>query len=125
MTPASKYILSTAAIIIAGAIILGAFAAHGLKASLDSHHLSIFKTGVQYHFYHGIGIFLVGLLSLHTAKRYLITSGIMMLVGIILFSGSLYWLSFEGPRWLGPITPIGGLLFILAWLTIAIGVLRD
>jgi uncharacterized membrane protein YgdD (TMEM256/DUF423 family) len=98
------------------AVALGAFAAHGLQSRLSSELLNAFQTGVQYQMYHALALFGVGLLMVNfpnaTLPKY---SGYLFLVGIILFSGSLYLLSLTGIRWLGAITPIGGLAFLAAW----------
>jgi uncharacterized membrane protein YgdD (TMEM256/DUF423 family) len=106
-------------------IVLGAFGAHALKARLTSDMLATYQTGIQYHFYHAVGLMMIGLIALHVpASGYLKWSGWLMLAGILLFSGSLYLLSVSGIRWLGAITPIGGTAFILAWALLAIGVLK-
>jgi len=106
-------------------IVLGAFGAHALKARLTSDMLATYQTGIQYHFYHAVGLMMIGLIALHVPPSgYLKWSGWLMLAGILLFSGSLYLLSVSGIRWLGAITPIGGTAFILAWALLAIGVLK-
>jgi len=107
-------------------VIIGAFAAHGLKARLTVENMAIFQTGVQYHFYHAVGLILLGLIALQIPiSPYLRWSGWLMLVGIILFSGSLYTLSVTNIRWLGMITPFGGLAFIIAWLLLTIGIMKS
>ena len=98
------------------AVSLGAFAAHGLKARLSAELLNTFQTGVQYHMYHALALLGVGVLALnypHAALPKI--SGYLFLLGIILFSGSLYGLSMTGIRWLGAITPIGGLALLAGW----------
>ena len=107
-------------------VIIGAFAAHGLKARLTVENMAIFQTGVQYHFYHAVGLILLGLIALQIPiSPYLRWSGWLMLVGIILFSGSLYTLSVTNIRWLGMITPFGGIAFILAWLLLSVGIMKS
>lgn len=102
------------------AVCLGAFAAHGLKARLSTELLSAFRTGVDYQFYHTFALLAVALLLKHIGDcRLLNTAGWLFLLGILLFSGSLYALAFGGPKWLGPITPLGGLCFIVAWACMA------
>lgn len=97
-------------------IALGAFGAHGLKRVLSADMLTVYHTGVQYHFYHAFGIIIIGLLLLHFPKsRLLPVSGWLMMAGIILFSLSLYALSVTGMRGLGMITPFGGVSFLTAW----------
>ena len=95
---------------------LGAFGAHALKSRLDEYALSIYQSAVQYQFYHSLALLGVGLLCLwQPQSRLLLASGIAFLIGILVFSGSLYLLSFTGIRWLGAITPIGGLALIAGW----------
>jgi len=107
------------------AVILGAFGAHALKSHLDEAMLNVYQTGVQYHFYHALGLILVGIIALNIPVNIWIkNSGWMMFFGIILFSGSLYLLSILNIRWLGMITPFGGLLFILAWLSLCIAIFK-
>lgn len=105
------------------AVAIGAFGAHGLKDSLTDYQLDIFRTGVQYHMMHALGIILIGALmdhSHHSSTNRHRLAALIMLVGIILFSGSLYTLSITGIRWLGMITPIGGVCFLAAWLLLCI-----
>ena len=117
-------------IIIAGAInafiavSLGAFAAHGLKQRLDDYSMDIWKTAVDYHMTHALGLILIGLLA-KSLDINLSKPGFIMLGGIILFSGSLYALSLTGIKALGMITPLGGLCFLIAWAWLAISVARS
>jgi uncharacterized membrane protein YgdD (TMEM256/DUF423 family) len=102
------------------AVALGAFAAHGLKNTLSPELLTTFQTGVQYHMYHALALFGVGLLTLNFPNHALIkTVGFLFLAGIVLFSGSLYVLALSGIRWLGAITPLGGVAFLAGWATLA------
>ncbi len=97
------------------AIMLGAFAAHGLKKQLDSYSLDIFNTAADFHLIHAIGLILLGLIA-HKYRH--ISSSLLsylLILGIILFSGSLYALSISGWTILGMITPFGGMSFIVAW----------
>jgi uncharacterized membrane protein YgdD (TMEM256/DUF423 family) len=103
------------------AVSLGAFAAHGLKASLSADMLNTFQTGVQYHMYHALALFGVGVLTLQFPLNGMLrTSGFLFLAGIVIFSGSLYALSLSGVRWLGAITPIGGVMFLAGWAVLAL-----
>ena len=107
------------------AVSLGAFGSHGLKSRISEHYLGVWQTGVQYHFYHALILCAVGILwSKSIANGWLNAAGYLFVVGIILFSGSLYWLALGGPRWLGPVTPLGGLCFILGWLCLAVSALQ-
>ena len=102
------------------AVAAGAFAAHGLKDALSPAHLETFKTAADYQMLHGLGMILIGLLNRHGVTRSNNASAIIMLIGIVLFSGSLYLLTLTGTRWLGMITPIGGVCFLVAWLILGI-----
>lgn len=101
-------------------VALGAFGAHGLKGRISDYHLDVFKTAVTYHLIHGLGLVVVGYLSQHTGDPKLAASGIFLLLGIFLFSGSLYTLSLTGIRFFGAIAPLGGLSFLCAWLLLAL-----
>ena len=101
------------------AVSIGAFAAHMLRNRLSPELLDTFQTGVQYHMYHALGLFGIGLLMLNFPTSNLLRiSAYLMIAGIVLFSGSLYLLSITGTRWLGAITPLGGLCFLSAWVLI-------
>ncbi len=117
----AKYFITMAAISGLFAVLFGAFGAHALKARLDDYALGIFETAVQYHFYHSLALFGVGLFALSVPESlWLKSSGWLFVTGLIVFSGSLYILSFSGLRWLGAITPIGGLAFIVGWACLAL-----
>jgi uncharacterized membrane protein YgdD (TMEM256/DUF423 family) len=102
------------------AVMLGAFGAHALKGRLDDYALGVFQTAVQYHFYHSFALLAVGILALSQPQTALLkSSGWLFLLGILIFSGSLYLLSITGVRWLGAVTPLGGLAFIAGWACLA------
>jgi len=106
------------------AVTLGAFAAHGLRSRLSPELLDTFQTGVQYHMYHALALFGVGLLMLHfPAQTLLRYSAVAFVLGMLLFSGSLYVLSLSGIRWLGAITPLGGAGFLAGWGLLAAAML--
>lgn len=108
-------IISVGSFNAALAIALGAFAAHGLEKHLDERSIQVFNTAADFHFWHALGIILVGLVAkVYTHNCSAIAS--LMNLGIILFCGSLYVLSTTGIKWLGMITPFGGTAFIVAWL---------
>ena len=98
------------------AVAAGAFAAHGLRDLLSAEYLTTFRTAADYQMMHGIGLILIGLMNKQNTNRCNIAAAVFMLVGIILFSGSLYLLTLTGTRWLGIITPFGGICFLIAWL---------
>ncbi len=106
-------------------VALGAFASHALKEKLTERALEIWKTGTQYQMYHALALILVALLLTRTENPdpLLNTSGIAFIIGIALFSGSLYTLSLTGIKWLGAIAPLGGLAFIIGWGCLAISAL--
>jgi len=118
----SKTIIMTASIFLALAVAIGAFGAHGLKSQLSAEMLQTYKTGVEYHFYHALGLLLIGVLAISFPSSHLKWSAILLSVGIILFSGSLYVLAISGIKWLGAITPLGGLSFIAGWILLFIAV---
>ena len=108
------------------AILFGAFAAHALRNSLSEQMLSIFQTAVDYHLYHALGLIIIGLLICQRSySRLLNLSAIAMLVGIIVFCGSLYLLSLTGKSWLGMITPLGEVTFIASWILIVIAYFKS
>jgi uncharacterized membrane protein YgdD (TMEM256/DUF423 family) len=97
-------------------VAFGAFGAHALRNRLDTYAMDVFETAVQYQFYHSLALLMVGIISLgHTGAPLLKSSGWLFVVGIVVFSGSLYLLSLTGQRWLGAVTPLGGLAFIAGW----------
>jgi uncharacterized membrane protein YgdD (TMEM256/DUF423 family) len=107
------------------AVALGAFGAHGLADKLEPKYLEIWKTAVTYQMFHATGLFVVGLLLGKVGESSLFSwSGWLMLVGIILFSGSLYILSVTQISKLGAITPIGGVCFLAAWILVVVGTLK-
>lgn len=107
-------------------VALGAFAAHSLanyfsdKPRLEAN----FKTGVQYHFYHGLALLGVAWAASQWTSSLIPLAGWLFLLGIILFSGSLYVMALTGKRWLGAITPLGGLAFLAGWACLALGALQ-
>lgn len=115
--------LFRAACIVCGlAVALGAFGAHGLKERLTPEMLAIFEVGVRYQFYHGLALLALTLAPGRLwGSPWAARAAWAWIVGIAVFSGSLYLLSVTGIRWLGAITPIGGVAFILGWLFAMLG----
>lgn len=108
------------------AVAIGAFGAHGLKARISEELMAVYQTGVQYHFYHTLALLGVGILvHLFPQSGAFRLSGWMMLVGMLVFSGSLYVLALTGVRWLGAITPLGGVAFLVAWAALAVGIYQS
>jgi len=114
----TSHIIQTAAVFGALAVIFGAFGAHALEELLVSTgRLDTYETAVNYHFYHSLALLLIGVLyHLFPEKKRLNYSAIFFIVGILIFSGSLYILCLSQLTWLGAITPLGGLSFILGWV---------
>ena len=104
------------------AVALGAFGAHGLKKVVDAEHVAIWQTGVQYQALHGLALILFGIWRERAPGGSLPAWG--FLAGILLFSGSLYALTLGAPSWVGPLTPLGGLVFLAAWLAFGVQALR-
>ena len=125
MPPAARVFLILGAVNALLAVLLGAFGAHALKPRLSAELMAVYQTGIHYHLFHALGLLVVGLLATQLpASAPLKWSGWLMLAGIVFFSGSLYALSMSGLRWLGAITPLGGMAFILAWALFVIAVLK-
>jgi uncharacterized membrane protein YgdD (TMEM256/DUF423 family) len=125
-----KKFLIIAALLAAIAVAFGAFGAHGLKLIANAEVVNTFDTGVRYQFYHVFALFLTGILYRHYPFKVMIYAGNCFILGILLFSGSLYLLTAlkvtntVGLSGVGLITPIGGLFFIVGWLLIAVGIMK-
>lgn len=117
-----RIFLIIGAIFGALSVAAGAFASHALKEKLTEKVIAIFEVGARYQMYHALALLLVGLLLTRIEKPapFLLASGWAFIVGIIIFSGSLYALSLTGIKWLGAITPLGGAAFIVGWSCLAI-----
>lgn len=120
-------IFMTLASLLGGlAVALGAFGAHALRDRLDERMLANFETGVRYHFYHALALVaVVVVIKLWPTSTLATYAGWLFLVGILIFSGSLYLMALTGARWLGAITPIGGVAFIAGWLCLALVAWRN
>lgn len=106
-------------------VMVGAFGAHALKSLLEtSGRTDTFETAVKYQFYHALALILIGLLMFRIDQKIIHYAGILMLIGTIIFSGSLYILCLSGIKWLGAITPIGGVLMIAGWLLLCFAISR-
>ena len=113
-------------VLMALAVAVGAFGAHGLRNKLDAYSMSVYEKAVFYHFVHALGILLIAVLA-RTGAITLTGQGRaawLLLIGILVFSGSLYALAVSGIRILGAITPIGGVAFIAGWLVLAYEAMR-
>lgn len=128
MNKFDKKLVVASCILLAITIALGAFGAHGLKKLVDAASIASFETGVRYQMYHGIALLIIGLSGQFSTKlkKHLVW---LFGLGILFFSGSIYVLALKNQlglntSFLGPITPIGGLLFIIGWLKLGIGVYK-
>ena len=118
-------LLALGAVSGAISVMLGAFGAHALKARLSADALSAFQTAVQYQMMHSLALIAVGLwLVRHPDDMLARYAALAFCFGILFFSGSLYGLTLGGPRWLGPVTPIGGMLFVAGWLLFAAAAIK-
>jgi uncharacterized membrane protein YgdD (TMEM256/DUF423 family) len=109
-----------AALMLLG-VVLGAFGAHALQQALTVKQLASYQTGVLYQQLHSLALILVGIVALVTpASRWLPRAAVLFGVGIIFFSGSIYAMAFGAPRWFGMVAPVGGVSFMLAWLSLAL-----
>lgn len=112
------------------AVILGAFGAHGLKGKLTPEALASFETGVRYQMFHALALFAAAWMATRFNTSLPLIAGGLWCVGMVLFSGSIYLLAcrallgIESWRWIGPITPLGGLCFIAGWIVLAIAAIR-
>lgn len=124
----SKYLLTLGGLLSGVAVGLGAFAAHGLKNTLPPYLLGVFETGVQYQFIHALALLVCGVLVRlpiqAVAQKGFRRAARCFLVGIVCFSGSLYALALTGIKWFGPITPFGGVMFILGWVWFSYAALK-
>ncbi len=105
-------------------VALGAFGAHGLKGKVGSDLLAVFETGVRYHLIHALALLFVGLAAERAPAGWMAAAGWLFLFGIVVFSGSLYLMVLSGARWLGAVTPLGGVAFIAGWMALAVALLR-
>ncbi len=123
-----KNFLKLGALLGALSVILGAFGAHSLKPIISEKGLATFETGVRYQFYHVIALFITGILYKEFTNNSLLWAGRLFWLGILLFCGSMYFLTFieigelNNLKWVGAITPLGGACFIVGWIFLAIGI---
>jgi len=121
----SSRILAIAGVLLALATACGAFGAHALKAQVAPERLQVYDTAVRHHFYHSLGLLGIGLVLRTVDSGTLRSAALLIVIGVGLFSGSLYALTLGAPRALGVLTPFGGLALIAGWLLFAFGVWRD
>jgi uncharacterized membrane protein YgdD (TMEM256/DUF423 family) len=117
--------LAIAGILLALATVFGAFGAHALKAQLSPDRLQVYETAVRYHFFNALGLIGIGLTLRFVDAPAVRWAAVLVLIGVVLFSGSLYALTFGAPRPFGVVTPVGGLALIAGWICYAAGVWRS
>jgi len=122
---AARRVLAAAGVLLALATLAGALGAHALKSHWPAQRLDVYDTAVRYQFYHSLGLLGIGLTLRTLDVPSLRAAALLMVAGIVLFSGSLYALTLGAPRLMGAVTPIGGLALIAGWLTFAYGVWRS
>ena len=126
MKSAARTFTIIGALSAALAVGMGAFGAHALRQSLTARMLEIYQTAVLYHLVHSLGLLAVAFVcSLKPMARMARAAGWMMAAGLIMFCGSLYLLALSGEKWLGAVTPMGGIAMLLAWLLLALAVVRN
>ena len=126
----NKTFLVAAALLGAFTVALGAFGAHAIKEKVNEYTLGVFETAVKYQFYHVFALLAVGILFQQFSSNWMLWSGRLFIAGIILFCGSLYALTYflangnDSMKWLGAITPFGGLCFIAGWVCMAVSIMK-
>lgn len=126
-----KPFLRIATLLGALAVALGAFGAHALRTVVSETAINTFETGVRYQFYHTLALAIVAIIYKEFPNKWVVRTGNLFIAGIVLFSGSLYLLTFfnaaanPGLKWVGIITPFGGLAFIAAWFCLLVGLLEN
>ncbi len=125
MSGMDKLFFALGAVAAGLAVGLGAFGAHGLRAAVSADMLANFETGVRYHMYHALGLLAVAFAATRWPSSLLPgVAGWLFVAGIVLFSGSLYLMALTGWRWLGAITPLGGVAFVAGWVCLAVAAAR-
>ncbi|GAB2891698.1 DUF423 domain-containing protein [Paralcaligenes sp. KSB-10] len=119
-----RQLVVMAALTLLLGVAAGAFGAHGLKRVLAPEMLAVWHTAVLYQLVHGLGMLAIASLGARFGSPLLSNAGLLMFVGVVVFSGSLYILAISGVKWLGAITPLGGLAFIVAWAMVALAAYR-
>ena len=119
MPDAARLMLGGGALVMALGVVLGALSAHASKGAAHPEAARLMQTAVQYQLVHGLGIVLCGVIARNAVSTWVMAAGLLLLVGVVLFCGSLWWLALRNQS-LGPIAPLGGIAFIAGWLALAI-----
>ena len=122
--PINQWFLVCGALLAGFSVVLGAFGAHGLKQVLSPNSLITFEIAVRYQMYHGLALLLLPELESYVTGKWLNRVAICFIIGCVLFSASLYALAVTGIKWFGPITPIGGMFFIIGWGLLVVGLIK-
>ena len=123
MTPIAKLLLGSGALVMALGVILGAMSSHAIKGAPHADAPRLLQIAVQYQLIHGLGLLIIGTLARNSASMWLVAAGVLLLLGIVFFCGSLWYLAMTN-RSLGPVAPLGGIFFIVGWLALAFWVLQ-
>lgn len=121
----NRTFVSLGAVLALVGVALGAFGTHALRDKVTPKDLETWHTAVQYHTLHAVGLVVIGLLCAHSGAKLVRTAGWLHVAGIAVFGGSLYVLVLSGQRWLGAVTPLGGLCFLSGWLALAVGIRKE
>jgi len=122
----TKILLVTASLMMAFGIMIGAFGAHALKQFISDELMLVFDTGSKYHFFNTLGLFAIAfILQFKPDSKLLFIAGILIILGTLIFSVSLYLLVILKISWLGAITPIGGTLLIIGWIMTTVGIIKE
>jgi len=119
MTAIARFLLGSGALVMALGVILGALSAHAAKGAAHADAQRLMQTAVLYQLVHGLGLLIVGTLARTAASTWLVAAGVLLLLGILCFCGSLWYLAMSN-RSLGPVAPLGGMLFIAGWIALAL-----
>jgi len=125
MTSHARWALVAGGFLLALATALGALGSHALREHLAPDRLVVYETAVRYQFWHALGLLAIGLTARHVDSILLSWAAGLVLAGIVLFSGTIYAMTFGAPRFLGAITPAGGMSLIVGWLVFAVAVWRS
>ncbi len=120
-----RQLVVLAALTLLVGVAAGAFGAHGLKRLITPELIAVWQTAVLYQLVHGLGMLAIAALGARFGSALLSNAGALMFAGVVIFSGSLYVLAITGTKWLGAITPIGGLAFIIAWAMVALAAYKS
>jgi uncharacterized membrane protein YgdD (TMEM256/DUF423 family) len=124
MNPLARNILVTGGLLMALGIVLGAVGTHALRARLSPDDLGVFETAVRYHIYNALGVLLIGAVAFNATPPLLRWSAVLIVAGIVLFSGALYAASLGAPRFIHMLPPFGGLALIAGWILFAVAIWR-